>query len=95
MTDAQLLAVEATAKDRKRIYEANKEAEVGQEVTCPFCGKKFVKRYSRQAFCSSKGKGNCKDRYWNQANSKRRARASWYGNAGNRRAEYDWKNEIF
>lgn len=42
-------------------YEANKKAKVGEELICPICGSKFVKRTYSNAFCDSK----CKDAFWN------------------------------
>lgn len=50
------------AKSKRRItYETNKNAKVGDEIICPICGAKFVKRQYSQAFCN----GKCKDAFWN------------------------------
>lgn len=50
------------AKSKRRItYETNKKAKVGDEIICPICGAKFVKRQYQQAFCD----GKCKDAFWN------------------------------
>jgi len=46
-------------------YTSAKKAPVGSVVRCPVCGRTFKKRSYQQAFCSNKGRGNCKDRYWN------------------------------
>lgn len=42
-------------------YEENKAAKVGSTITCPTCGKEFVKKQYSQAFCCLQ----CKDKYWN------------------------------
>ena len=50
------------AKSRRKItYETNKKAKVGDEIICPVCSQKFVKRQYSQAFCC----GSCKDAFWN------------------------------
>lgn len=49
----------------KERYTLNKNASVGDEVTCPSCKTNFLKRSYQQAFCSNKGKNNCKDNFWN------------------------------
>lgn len=48
-----------------------KLAKAGDTISCPCCGKRFVKRTYQQVFCSNKGAGNCKDRYWNDVDEKR------------------------
>lgn len=55
-------------------YLAAKEAKVGDVVTC-ICGKTFIKRSYQHAFCSNKGRGNCKDHYWNVTDAERYERA--------------------
>ena len=49
----------------KARYKLNKEAKVGDECICPSCNTKFIKANYQQAFCKSKGKTICKDKYWN------------------------------
>lgn len=49
-------------KDR---YKLNKDAKVGQELTCPSCNTSFTKTNYQQAFCKSKSGTKCKDKYWN------------------------------
>ena len=50
------------AKSKRKItYETNKKAKVGDEIVCPICSQKFVKRQYSQAFCC----GSCKDAFWN------------------------------
>lgn len=56
-------------------YQLNKQAKVGTTIICPSCGRSFKKRSYQQAFCSNKGKNNCKDSYHNRATEKRLARA--------------------
>lgn len=51
----------AKKSKRKLQYEANKSAKVGEEIICPICSTKFIKRQYSQAFCCSK----CKETYWN------------------------------
>lgn len=60
----------------KRLYEAAKATKVGIIVCCPTCSKMFTKKSYQQAFCSNKGKGNCKDVYWNSVDEDRRLRAT-------------------
>lgn len=48
-------------KRKKGLYRANKEAKVGETITCPVCHTRFRKIQWAQAFCS----GHCKDKFWN------------------------------
>ena len=59
-------------------YDYNKKAKTGSIIVCPVCQKNFIKKSYQQAFCSNKGKSNCKDKFWNVANDKRRARTRMY-----------------
>lgn len=61
---------------RRERYEHNKEVEVGGDIHCANCGKAMVKNTYQTQFCSNKGKGNCKDIFWNSVSTKRRER-SW------------------
>jgi len=45
---------------QKRYY-LNKDALVGEQISCPACGCKMTKRTYQH---SNKGQGNCKDRFW-------------------------------
>jgi len=63
---------EAQAKAR---YASNKETEVGKKICCASCGKKITKRSYQSQFCSNKGRGNCKDYFWNRVDRKRFERA--------------------
>jgi hypothetical protein len=56
-------------------YDVAKSAKVGDYITCPSCGKKFVKKTYNQVFCSNaktKDSMNCKDRYWNDIDPRKR-----------------------
>lgn len=50
-----------------RKYKTARASKVGSRIKCaaPGCGKTFIKKSYQQCFCSNKGRGNCKDRYWN------------------------------
>ncbi len=54
-----------TREEYKAQYEANKKAKVGTKIPCPVCDSLFKKKSYQHAFCSRKGRGNCKDAYWN------------------------------
>lgn len=49
----------------KAKYEANKNAKVGDSCICPSCNTSFIKQSYQQAFCKTKAKSICKDKYWN------------------------------
>ena len=57
------------------VYETSKAARQGSSVCCPTCDKRFTKASAQQAFCSNKGRGNCKDVFWNRAKPERMERA--------------------
>ena len=61
----------------KQRYEENKKAKVGTDINCAGCGKKMVKKSYQSQFCRNKGSGNCKDKYWNNTDDKRRSRAQF------------------
>lgn len=52
----------------KEIYKINKIAKVGENISCPFCGKTFIKKQYSQSFCCS----TCKDGYWNRKKDRHR-----------------------
>jgi hypothetical protein len=57
-------------------YEAVRAATHGTHVDCPQCGRGFQKTHPAKTFCSnarSKGKRNCKDRFWNRVRGLRGA----------------------
>lgn len=59
-------------------YETAKAAKTGTMCTCPVCSKEFKKKSYQQAFCSNKGRNNCKDLFWNRASEQRMQRAKAY-----------------
>lgn len=63
-------------------YDINKNAKVGEKITCPVCKKKIIKSTYQQVFCigTGKRKHKCKDVYWNTVDDNRRMRASLYNN---------------
>ena len=71
-------AYEDFDEERERLLEAwglVKKAMAGALVNCPVCGHRFRKLRAAHVFCRHKGKGNCKDRFWNTVNNERRERA--------------------
>lgn len=44
------------------LYFYNKEAVVGDSITCPVCNTTFTKKQYSQAFCCK----DCKDKFWNK-----------------------------
>ena len=70
-------------KNRKKgLYKTNKEAKVGEEIECPICHTKFVKRQYSQAFCCIK----CKDKFHNMKSGDRHL----YENNGDDITDHDW-----
>ena len=63
---------------RKHLYDEAKAAKTGTVIECPVCHKRFRKKSYQQAFCSNKGRDNCKDKYWNTMDEKRLMRAIRY-----------------
>ena len=57
-------------------HDTAKEARVGSTIMCPACNKPFTKRSYQHCFCSNKGRGNCKDRYWDTVDERKGMR--WY-----------------
>lgn len=53
-------------------YKLNKEAKCGDKIICPSCNTEFIKTNYQQAFCKSKGKTVCKDKYWNTVTPEKR-----------------------
>ena len=85
----------------KARYKLNKEAKVGEECICPSCGTKFIKTNYQQAFCKSKPKTQCKDKYWNTVTPTKRnnttrispASARWLALQEEKRQERDLYDE--
>lgn len=59
-------------KNIKVKYELAKSAKVGEHCICPSCGTEFKKTNYQQAFCKSKSKTKCKDKYWNTVTPEKR-----------------------
>lgn len=72
---ATALSVHATICAMKERYAEAKAAKVGDIIKCATCGKTIKKRQYSQAFCSSRGCGNCRDRYHNSVKVDRLERA--------------------
>jgi len=53
-------------------YKLNKNAKIGETLTCPSCGTEFEKTHYAQAFCKSKSGTKCKDKYWNSVTPEKR-----------------------
>lgn len=75
-----VMSVELSKVRRLAIYEAAKAAKVGTACKCAGCLKDFTKKSYQQAFCSNKGRGNCKDSFWNRAKPERSERAKAFAN---------------
>jgi hypothetical protein len=59
-------------KKIKQKYDLAKAAKVNEKCICPSCGNKFEKTNYQQAFCKTKGKTICKDKYWNTVTPEKR-----------------------
>lgn len=58
--------------DIRARYKASKSAKVGDTCICPSCGTEFIKENYQQAFCKTKSKTICKDKYWNTVTPNKR-----------------------
>lgn len=58
-------------KKVKKQYKENKNKKTGQKIKCPWCKQEIIKRNIYHQFCTNKGKGNCKDSFWNHVSEKR------------------------
>lgn len=77
---ARLRQREETRKQIENRYKVNKAAKVGETIDCACCGKSNVKTNYQQAFCPPVKKlgvkrYKCRDRYWNNVDPERAARA--------------------
>ena len=61
-------------KKIKERYFANKSAKVKDELVCPICGSKFIKKQYAQAFCCA----GCKDKFWNKKCSNRHKNPNYH-----------------
>lgn len=63
-------------------YSLNKKAKIREELVCPSCGSKFTKQNYQQAFCKTKTKTQCKDKYWNTVDPNKRNNTTRISPAG-------------
>lgn len=56
----------------KERYDLNKTIAVNQEICCPSCGTKFIKKTYNQSFCKTQKGTKCKDKYWNTIDPNKR-----------------------
>lgn len=73
--------MESMIENMLQRYDRCCNSKIGSTINCPYCGKSFIKKTYHKVFCSNQkthGRKNCKDRYWNTVDEKRRARASKY-----------------
>lgn len=82
-SDLHRMVVEAVMEAKKRLgrpgvdkklYNANKEAPIGSEITCATCGAPIKKKTKAQAFCSRA----CKDKYHNGISTDRHKDPNYY-----------------
>lgn len=81
-------------------YKASKSAKVGDTCICPSCGTEFIKENYQQAFCKTKGKTVCKDKYWNTVTPEKRcnttrispASQAWLDRQESQRADMDYEH---
>lgn len=59
-------------KKLKEAYASSKSAKVGCTCICPSCGRNFTKTSYQQAFCKALPGTQCKDKYWNTVDPKKR-----------------------
>ncbi len=59
----------------KKLYDLAKSKKNNEEVICPTCEDKFIKKFGK-TFCTNgkKTAKNCKDDFWNKADEKKRNR---------------------
>jgi len=56
----------------KECYNTNKDSSKGSLCSCPSCNTEFTKGFYQQIFCKSKPGTQCKDKYWNTVDPKKR-----------------------
>jgi ribosomal protein S27AE len=80
------MAKKKNKKTRKRKvlairYKIAQENTTGSNHSCPSCGNSIVKTTYNKIFCSNgrtKGRGNCKDWFWNIIDPNKRCRLTPY-----------------
>jgi hypothetical protein len=70
-------ANEQEAREMRSRHAHNKKAAVGSMINCAACSKRMKKKSYQTQYCSNKGRGNCKDQYWNVVEN-RFARLGWF-----------------
>ena len=60
-------------------YKDNTTSKLRTTIRCACCGKRIIKANYQTQFCSNKGVGNCKDKYWNSVSTNRHIRAKHIG----------------
>jgi hypothetical protein len=60
-------------------YNKARKAPVRAEIHCPVCNRKMIKKSYQHVFDRNKGKGNCKDQFWNYTDDSRYYRCRQYG----------------
>jgi hypothetical protein len=56
-------------------YKHAQTVRVGEKFACPSCSKMLTKKTYQHTFCRNKGRGNCKDFFWNRVSEARLTRA--------------------
>ena len=62
-------------KNKKKLIEAKalcNDAKIGEEITCPSCNSKHIKKSYQSVFCKTKGGTKCKDNFWNNVDPSKR-----------------------
>ena len=75
------MALKNSIEKMKNLYNTAKDTKVGDTFKCPTCNKKTTKNTYQKTFCSNgktKGKGNCKDGFWNIVDPEKRCRNTPY-----------------
>lgn len=66
-TEREELVVSTRQEEMRKAYTAAKNAITGSIITCPVCGKHYVKTTYHKVFDKTK----CRERYWNFADEER------------------------
>ena len=66
-TEREELVVSTRQEEMRKAYTATKNAITGSIITCPVCGKRYVKTTYHKVFDKTK----CRERYWNFADEER------------------------
>jgi len=62
-------------KNRKKLIEAKElcnTTKIGEEIICPSCSSKHIKKSYQSVFCKTKGGTKCKDNFWNNVDPSKR-----------------------